>query len=355
MSDKVEITYRGKTYYRLADLAHDYNIDPSLVSSRWHSGHRNPEDLLKRGKLYTIYPYAHQITYKGTTYKSAHAFALKYGLGYGKVLKLMKEGIRDPQELIDKGKKNKKPSIEILTEERKVAVSNRNKLLHDKGLLSVQQVSKLTNIPTHPINVLANSLIRGNKKKGYLGLQKSDLVKLKFKNQEDKKAVKNSYFIGEYGFKQSAVNHILERVNIIKNREMKQLPDPFSDYYYDFKNQTVWKYYSSGYGTVCLNLLGGGKYFKLLIGERQFKITPEVIEDILKNSEITYKDLLNKQYIIANSDLTDSRWRNRNLYKLLPPMHIRYDKTGTRFVGWTRQEYKKAYELNPQKLSPLND
>ncbi|MBD5430530.1 hypothetical protein [Lactobacillus sp.] len=349
MSDKVKIEYKGKIYYRLADLAHDYGISAKLVSDRWHKGHRNPKDLLEKGKLFTISPYAHQITYQGTTYNSARDFARKHDLIYGKVLSLIKKDITDPQKLIDKGKRSEYTQVEMLTKARKLDEEQRDKFLSARNLLSVQQVSKMTKVPTHPINVLANSLIKGTKKKGYLGLKKSDLVKLDFEDDEDKKKIKDGAFIGEYGFKKSAVDHILKRINIIKDREMKQLPEPFSNYYYDIEHKEVWKYYPLGYGTIRLNIFGGGKYFKFAIGKKQFQFTPDALDDIVKNPEITYQDLLTKQDIIKNSDLTASRWHNRKISKYLPPLHVRYDKTGNRVSGWTKEEI-----LYPEKLRLLN-
>lgn len=353
MSDKVRIKYKGKTYYRLADLAHDYNIDSSLVSSRWHNGHRKPEELVKKGKLNTIQPYAHQITYEGTTYKSAREFSRKYNLIYGKVLRLMKKGVVEPEKLIDNGKSNQRDSIDVLTAERKADEAQKTRLIHVQGLLTVQEVSQMTQVPVHPISVLANGLITGRKKAGHLGLKKSDIVRLNFKNEEDRKKIKNEFFIGKYGFKKIAVNHILERINIIKDRDMEQLPDPFSKYYYDLENKEVWKYSSLGYGTVRLRAFTKSKSFVLMVDKKRFKFSPDTIEDIVKHPEITYQDLITKQDIIAHTDLTTSRWNNLKISKYLPLQHTRYDKIGSKVSGWTKEEYDKACKTYPEKLSPL--
>ena len=97
-----QVTYKGKTYHRVADFAKAAGIDTRLVLARYKRGWRDPERLAKPPiKKYKRHG-AYEITYQGIKYASLAEFCRQQRLSYPKTNRLWATGIRDPQELIIK-------------------------------------------------------------------------------------------------------------------------------------------------------------------------------------------------------------------------------------------------------------
>ncbi|QNQ83772.1 hypothetical protein FP435_04605 [Lactobacillus sp. PV037] len=358
MSDKVELEYQGKKYFRLVDLAHDYDIPARLVSYRWHSGHRNPADLVQKGRLNTRSA-NHTIFYKGETFLSAKEFSRKYKLLYQKVLILIKKGITDPEELIKQGSIAKDALKEMLKDGKKDE-KEKTKLFNQKSILTLNQVSELTGVPEEELNQQVQHLIKGKAKDNGLGIQEDDIIKVELPELKEKKEVKNYTYVANYAFKEDVVKHILKRINIIKDKGMVQLPKPFESYFFDSDDDTIWKYgmkdglKKDRKQTYQLKLHKTTQVFELTPSNlkgtsKVIKWKLEEIKDLLAYPEITADDLMSRSDISKAYKFPYSR----NLRTVLPAQHKRYSvRKDLKLSGWSKFEVESAAEKYPKKFIP---
>ncbi|MBD5430892.1 MAG: hypothetical protein HDR41_00230 [Lactobacillus sp.] len=355
MSDKIDLEYKGKHYYRIADLAKDYGISTSLVSSRWHSGHRSPADLVKKGALNTISP-PHTIVYQNQMFDSAKDFCKQHKLPYQKVLRLMKKGIKDPAILIEQGSILKNP-IQEMQKDAKKDEDAKTELINSENLFTIAQTSKITGIPAEQIRRQINHLRHGRAKDNSLNLHVDDIQEVKIPTLQERKSVKNYTYVAEFALKKQAIEHIQQRIKIISNLHLQRLPSPFDSFYFDRTDNSMWFYQFDKYlkcYKINLQNKKSGLVYELIVKskgkERHVKFTLDEVKDMLKYPDITAKDILTRELISKKYNFPYSR----NINSVLPTPHKRYSQeSNSKVRGWSTQEVNLSAKKHPEKFLPL--
>lgn len=329
ISPKINLTFNGKKYYRLGDLAKDYNISARLVNQRWVDGHRDPK-ILTSPNINT-YQGIHSIIYRGVYYKSALQFSNAYKLNYKKVIALIKQGVTNPKQLIEEGKTGNY-GVEVLNNYVKNEIKKKELLVNSKKLFTAVQVSEITNISPAFIYDALKAIVVEGQNKSSIGLLDTDIVKIHFNKSEDKKLVGDSRLVSKFGFKASAITHILAKQKHLQQLDLKLVPINISSFDYLYSPKTHELFRSKGQKIIKIKRKNKDEFW--IVGNKKTIILKIAdIQDMLDNPSIKYDDLLTKSELIKTGKVESNIASSK-----LPKPHVRINNNGQKKKGWTKQE-----------------
>lgn len=338
---KINITYKGKTYTRLGDLAKAAGLPASKLQSRWQRGIRNPHELLLKDKIRTSPRNPVPIKYKGIIYQSLKDFALANNLSYNKVLIYNgKYGINDGNKLVELAQPQN--TIGILNKVTKEDLAFVDDYLNSQGLLSIKQVHDATGIS---INVLGEVITRNKRRQNNnLGIEPSDIAKVKRNKQEDDRAV-NWYVIPKRAFLPSAIEHIKQRQQF--RESLIQVPFENDNYFYSPKDKTVWGLRKVSGAIKQLTPYPKDTYTFRGHNSKCYTFSVKDIEDLIAHPEIKGEQLISKKELIKKIDIGSAVYDARHVSRHIGPQHHRYTEQGKKVSGWLPEEIEKAKQKYP--------
>ena len=349
-----EVTYKGKTYKRVADFAKDVGLDTHVVLSRYKEyGWDTPEKLaqpLVKGRTHPAY----KIEYKGVEYSSLAEFTRAFKLSYPQVLKHWRSGIKEPAELINKSKpKSREKTTKDLLDQKKIDQTARNKYLKSLNLLSPMDLSEAIGVPSKTIVGDIYNFFRPDRYKAKngitnLGIHKDDIVMLT-DNETTLKTISNTTAVPKYGIKPIAINHVEARRDYIKSLNLVKMPY-FKNYYYDPKGKRMWT--ARKYFMLELNPDKGQNKFTLRQDKHSYSFSYSNIADWLKYPNIKYEDLISYDDLKNILGIDRHWWSNNGIRQtIMPDIHKRYSfETHKAKIGFDKKELIEAFKTSQKTI-----
>lgn len=343
---RLNLTFKGKTYHRIEDLAKAVGLPVSKVNHRWQNGIRSIDRLTFKGDLSTSNSGYITIEYNGIVYPSLAEFARKYKLNYEKLGRFYRTGITNPKDLIELSHTNDLIStISRISKDDFELVEN---YLNSIGLLSNDQVFKLTGVDQKSLAELIKRITRGQSNNS--GLLKSDIKAVTFPKEIVDK-INNLHTLPLYAFKPSAVEHMVK----VEKEKSSMIKIPFDgrSYFFQPEDSSVWGYRDKSKALKKLIPYPKDTYTFRDKESKRRTFSIKDIKDIIENPEIKGDDLITKKELCEMMKITISAFDNRYLARVLPPRHNRYASSGRKVSGWLPSEIEEAKKLYPNKFKPL--
>ena len=401
-----KITYQGKEYPSLTAFARAFGVDARLVSNRYGRGVHNPADLIKPKQV----PNAKKITIGGKTYSSIHEMANDLAsddLSSEAIYARYYQGVRDLDKLtkpIDDGHRKmikRKKSIKIIYHGKTyrslaalaracnlppkvvqhryrkshnidyVTAPVRNsadvvrnirhqvtaynqKLVHQRDLLMVADVAKLTGYGYGVLSSALSSFYRQKKSHTNLGFDQSDIERIVPTKEEIANAPVPNQII-KWAFKKSVVDKIKQKMQHLAKSNLVMIPQLDGNYFYNPQDKSLWSNRRSGntngiFTKIVATLPNHyGIYLTTSKGSTSTTLSINTIEDLIANPTLTASDLTTREQLMTTYGVSQNQWNY--IFAGRPfKLHLRYDQNRQIVRGYSPKQTTKIINIIKQYL-----
>lgn len=326
---QLNINFQGKTYHTYNSLARACGISPSTLRDRYNHGLRGAALLVKPKPREERKPRQKvSITYQGEKYNSFSSLAKTTGISKNTIRDRWNRGIRDPEFLVKPGQDNKL----MLNKLRKQDANNIDDFLHKRQLISTHELSEKTGFR---IQTLWHYIAYSNSMQN-IGLKSTDLVKVRYTSDEIS-IIHNKTVLPKYAFRPSAIKHINDRSQELGAKNLVIIPQTGFKYFWDASKKEMFTCRNAKDKNIFFQVKKKeNSFFYLEIHQKRCLFAASDIEDLIKNPQIGWKQLISKRQI-SNSlkDINNYDVIIKNAEKI---QHTRYDRDGHKYVGITKKE-----------------
>ena len=291
----VNIVYHGKTYHSLAALARACNLPPKVVQSRYRK--------------------SHNIDYVTAPVRN---------------------------------------SADVVRNIRHQVTAYNQKLVHQRDLLMVADVAKLTG---YRYDVLSSALSGFYRQKSYhtnLGFDQSDIERIVPTNEEIANAPAPNQII-KWAFKKSVVAKIKQKMQHLAKSNLVMVPQLDGNYFYNPKDKSLWSNRRSGntngiFTKIVATLPNHyGIYLTTSKGSTSVTLSINTIEDLIANPTLTASELTTHEQIMATCGISQNQWAY--IFAGRPfKLHLRYDQNRQIVRGYSPKQTTKIINIIKQYL-----
>lgn len=223
----------------------------------------------------------------------------------------------------------------MLNKLRKQDANNIDDFLHKRQLISTHELSEKTSFR---IQTLWNYISHSNNMQN-IGLKSTDLVKVRY-TLDEISIIHNKTVLPKYAFRPSAIKHINDRIQELVAKNLVIIPQTGFKYFWDASKKEVFTCRNAKYKNIFFQVKKKeNSFFYLEIHLKRCLFTASDIEDLIKNPQIEWKQLISKRQI-SNSlkDINNYDVIIKNAEKI---QHTRYDRDGHKYVGITKKELQR--------------